>query len=197
MSKTKQERQQQQLRDIEALSSHDIALGRGRAIQKHPGNQMFHEIICKHKQDYQSHLEKKDKKSHHERKKIIAKVVDEIYSLTPPGRFLQQDAKTKRWHDIGRKEALTKTRQTFCDVTKKSYNTTASDCDLTRKKNSVKPHADLTKTSASKLNFANINEIDESRLGATHKVMQCTALSKAIKSSNEEKVRNTIFQCIN
>lgn len=40
--------------------------------------------------------------------------------MDPPGRFLKQDASTNLWHDIGKKEALTKIRQALREGT--SFN---------------------------------------------------------------------------
>ncbi|KAL7550679.1 hypothetical protein ACHAWF_013899 [Thalassiosira exigua] len=45
-------------------------------------------------------------------KAIYSKIIyDEVRAMSPPGRFLKQDPKTKLWNDIGEKKALDKTRQ--------------------------------------------------------------------------------------
>jgi hypothetical protein len=43
--------------------------------------------------------------------KISRSIVETVRSLDPPGRFLEKDQVTAKWHDIGDKKAVEKTSQ--------------------------------------------------------------------------------------
>ena len=46
---------------------------------------------------------------------ISRNIVQAVRSLDPPGRFLDKDTITGRWHDIGHKKAVEKTSQALRD----------------------------------------------------------------------------------
>jgi len=179
MSETKQRREQQQLEDIEAPDSNDIISGRGKRIMKRSGNRFFREMISKHREDFQS-------VSLEERKKIVAKIVDVIYNLAPPGRFLKQDVRTKLWYDIGRNEALVKTRQALGNGKIESSNTNISVHHPTDK-NGVMPEVDSAKISDSNHCVASINKMIESNANPSNEMRQRTTLPEVLDSTYEGK----------
>ena len=76
----------------------DVLLGRGGAINRHPGNQRFRALVAKHKPAFAQTKVRRDKRA-------IAKcIVNEIHNLQPPGRFLTADGNsdsTDRLDDDG------------------------------------------------------------------------------------------------
>ena len=76
----------------------DVLLGRGGAINRHPGNQRFRALVAKHKPAFAQTKVRRDKRA-------IAKcIVNEIHNLQPPGRFLTADGSsdvTDRLDDDG------------------------------------------------------------------------------------------------
>ena len=46
---------------------------------------------------------------------ISRSIVDAVRSLNPPGRFLEKNAETGRWNDIGDRKAIEKTSQALRD----------------------------------------------------------------------------------
>jgi len=78
----------------------DVLSGRGE--RNNPGNVQFRALVAQHKEGYRS---KKNQKS-----RIAAQIVYRIRSLTPPGRFLKEDA-DGLWFDIGDAEAIRKVQQ--------------------------------------------------------------------------------------
>jgi len=93
-----------ELKDIVAPHDHDVLCGRGLFAQKHSGNKRFRTIVNMNKAAYKAckHVEKGD---------FPKTIVDKIWSLDPPGRFLKQDQWSGLWNDIGAKEAIRKTQQ--------------------------------------------------------------------------------------
>jgi hypothetical protein len=81
-----------------------VLCGRGNNINFHSGNKYFRSLVKSIRLEYVN-TPKGDKL-------YFGKlVVKHIRSLNPPGRFLQQDATTGCFNDIGEKKALDKTRQ--------------------------------------------------------------------------------------
>ena len=79
----------------------DVLGGRGGAVLRHPGNKLFRELVERNKEMYTTCLRS-------EKSKISASIVNAIRS--EGGRFLEKDAKTGLWNDIGDK-AIEKTSQ--------------------------------------------------------------------------------------
>ena len=73
-------------------------MGRGGAINRHPGNQRFRALVAKHKPAFAQTKVRRDKRA-------IAKcIMNEIHNLQPPGRFLTADGSsdvTDRLDDDG------------------------------------------------------------------------------------------------
>jgi hypothetical protein len=84
----------------------DVLCGRGGRINSHAGNVQFREIIAFHKKDYLSKTTKKLEKAH-----IAARIINDIRSMEPPGRFLKEDCDTGLWFDIGDAKAIKKAGQ--------------------------------------------------------------------------------------
>ena len=82
----------------------DVLSGRGKFVNNFEGNARFRSIVAKYKLDYVSCPKS-------EKPKYAKLVVNEIYNLKPPGRFLKQDASTKLWNTISSKKAIDKARQ--------------------------------------------------------------------------------------
>lgn len=78
----------------------------GGRINSHAGNIQFRDMINARKKDYLAKSTKKLEKAH-----IAAKIVEEIRSMDPPGRFLKEDSDTGMWWDIGDQKAIKKSGQ--------------------------------------------------------------------------------------
>lgn len=81
----------------------DVLCGRGGSINSHPGNERFRTLVEKRKRVYLTARFKREKRL------IASSIVSEIRTLN--GRFLQRDAKTGLWMDIGDEKARDKTSQ--------------------------------------------------------------------------------------
>eukprot|EP00978_Attheya_sp_CCMP212_P014389 scaffold36555_cov51-Attheya_sp.AAC.6 len=84
--------------------SHDVLSGRGNYVNYHPGNEHFRNLVKKYKKVYVTCPKA-------QKGKYSRLIVDQIFAMDPPGRFLKKDSETKQWGDIGEKKALDKTRQ--------------------------------------------------------------------------------------
>ena len=95
---------EQRLVNIETPHDHDVLSKCNYSVNYHSGNGYFCRLLKKHKLEY-------FKATKSEKKNIPRAIVNNIRSRDPPGRFLKLDETTKKWHDIGDKKALSKTRQ--------------------------------------------------------------------------------------
>jgi hypothetical protein len=94
----------QQLDRIVNPHPNDVISGRGKSVNRHPGNEHFRSLVKSYKEEYVAVPKSQ--------KKLYSKIIyDEIRSMNPPGRFLKQDPATKLWSDVGHKTALAKIRQ--------------------------------------------------------------------------------------
>jgi hypothetical protein len=103
--------------------SHDVLSGRGNYVNYHPGNEHFRNLVKKYKKAYVACPKA-------QKGKYSRLIVDQIFSMDPPGRFLKKDLETKQWGDIGEKKALDKTRQALREGAPdlvKELGTVASD----------------------------------------------------------------------
>lgn len=87
-------------------NQNDVLCGRGGRINAHEGNVQFREIVLQHKKEYLSKTTKKLEKAH-----IAARIIQQIRTMDPPGRFLKEDADTNFWFDIGDAKAIKKAGQ--------------------------------------------------------------------------------------
>ncbi|KAL3779608.1 hypothetical protein ACHAW5_001056 [Stephanodiscus triporus] len=83
----------------------DVLCGRGGTVNCHPGNEQYRKFVDRKKRLYLTARFKREKRL------ISSKIVDEIRNLDPPGRFLQKDAHSNVWRDIGDEKARDKTSQ--------------------------------------------------------------------------------------
>ncbi|KAL7460560.1 hypothetical protein ACHAXS_001006, partial [Conticribra weissflogii] len=86
----------------------DVLLGRGTTINTHPGNQRLRLFVSEKKQVYSQAETKKIKRD------IAISIVQQIQSLTPPGRFLidssggKNGADAKCWVAVEQEKAIEK-----------------------------------------------------------------------------------------
>jgi hypothetical protein len=90
--------------DIQHPHAHDVLCGRGGGTNNHVGNLHWRMLVAANKELYVS-LPKRQKM-------LLSKsVVNAVRNQDPPGRFLQKDANTNLWSDIGDQKASEKTSQ--------------------------------------------------------------------------------------
>merc|ERR1712232_233145 len=74
----------------------------GNSVDYHPGNEYFWSLVNQYQVEYAACSKPL--------KGCFPKlIVDNIYSLDPPGRFLEKDPQTNLWSEIEYKESLDKT----------------------------------------------------------------------------------------
>eukprot|EP00984_Skeletonema_dohrnii_P011808 scaffold4735_cov104-Skeletonema_dohrnii-CCMP3373.AAC.6 len=82
----------------------DVLSGRGACFNYHPGNKKFRTILETYMDAYTTGTKK--------RKMMISKaIVEAIYSMQPPGRFLKKCTDTGQWRELTRREAADKAAQ--------------------------------------------------------------------------------------
>ena len=89
----------------------DVLCGRGGAVNSHEGNVHFRSLVFSLKEEYFSEKTRKLEKAN-----IARRIMGQIQSLDPPGRFLKQDASTKLWVEISNNKAKKKVGQAFRDI---------------------------------------------------------------------------------
>ncbi|KAL9182339.1 hypothetical protein ACHAXT_012991 [Thalassiosira profunda] len=89
------------LRGIVEPGEHDVRCERRRG-REHPGNVAFRQMVDAHSAAYASAAPGK------ERTTLAEMLVKEWRDQVPPGRFLQQNADTGLWDDIGQEKAVKK-----------------------------------------------------------------------------------------
>ena len=87
-------------------NDNDVLSGRGGRINSHHGNVQFRELVKKHQVEYLAKTTKKLDKA-----KIADKIIQQIRSMNPPGRFLREDSASGAWIEIGDARARKKTGQ--------------------------------------------------------------------------------------
>jgi len=92
------------LNNIESPHINDILCGRGGGSQNHPGNDYYRRMISSSKYWYLSSNKR-------EKREIALELVSRIYTLNPPGRFLEKNECTLRYNDIGEERAVAKVSQ--------------------------------------------------------------------------------------
>eukprot|EP00545_Synedropsis_sp_CCMP1620_P000493 CAMPEP_0119032280 /NCGR_PEP_ID=MMETSP1176-20130426/41973_1 /TAXON_ID=265551 /ORGANISM="Synedropsis recta cf, Strain CCMP1620" /LENGTH=562 /DNA_ID=CAMNT_0006988691 /DNA_START=150 /DNA_END=1835 /DNA_ORIENTATION=- len=92
------------LKDIPAPHPHDVLCGRGGGTNNHVGNSHWRMLVAANKQLYVT-LPKRQKML------LSRSIVNAVRSQNPPGRFLQKDAKSDLWYDVGDQRAQEKTSQ--------------------------------------------------------------------------------------
>mmetsp|Transcript_773 Transcript_773/g.1482 ORF Transcript_773/g.1482 Transcript_773/m.1482 type:complete len:632 (-) Transcript_773:88-1983(-) len=92
---------------ISELNENDVLSGRGGRINNHPGNITFRTVVEDYKREYLDPRIRKLEKAH-----VAARLVAQIRSANPPGRFLREDADHKgKFVEIGDQKAWKKAGQ--------------------------------------------------------------------------------------
>jgi hypothetical protein len=92
------------LKDIPTPHPHDVLCGRGGGTNNHVGNSHWRMLVAANKQLYVT-LPKRQKML------LSRSIVNAVRSQNPPGRFLQKEAKSDLWYDVGDQRAQEKTSQ--------------------------------------------------------------------------------------
>jgi hypothetical protein len=87
----------------------DVLYGRGFAISNHPGNQRYRSLVCTLKSEYD--VAPKVLKGVYSNR-----IVQSIYSLDPPGRFLRMNRSSGLWEEVDEDNACDKARQALRDA---------------------------------------------------------------------------------
>jgi len=132
-SSSSQEQQAEQLTGISQPHPHDVLCGRGGSTNRHVGNANFRDLVNSNKALYVT-LTKRQKMM------VARSIVQAIRSQDPAGRFLQKDAVTGLWFDIGRPRALEKTSQALrekASSNNKSSSSSSEEKGTPKSKNNV------------------------------------------------------------
>ena len=92
------------LKNVDHPHSHDVLCGRGGGTNNHVGNSHWRMLVAANKQLYVS-LPKRQKML------LSRSIVNAVRSQNPPGRFLQKEANSDKWSDVGDQRAQEKTSQ--------------------------------------------------------------------------------------
>jgi hypothetical protein len=129
MSQQQQCQQHQPQMNITTPHTNDVLCGRGYAVDVHPGNQQYREIVARNKPRYLN-ARKRDKRP------IAFSIIAEVRSMNPPGRFLMIDPIRNVWNEIGEEKACDKTSQALRETTtamggvEKSISTFTPDVEM-------------------------------------------------------------------
>jgi hypothetical protein len=87
-------------------ADHDVLLGRGRFPKDHAGNKWYDAIIEEKSVLYHA-------SSVRNKGRIVEEIVRFVRNSSPPGHFLEYDAKAKVWRDGGDRKARTRVRMSL------------------------------------------------------------------------------------
>ena len=90
---------------IKEPHDHDLICGRGGKVNAHPGNRRFRSWVNERKEAYTRAHAKGEKNA------IAQSILQDIFSLNPPGRVLEFDPKTGIYKQVSVKKAMSKTTQ--------------------------------------------------------------------------------------
>jgi len=120
------EPEQEQLTGISQPHPHDVLCGRGGSTNRHVGNANFRDLVNSNKALYVT-LTKRQKMM------VARSIVQAIRCQDPAGRFLQKDAVTGLWFDIGRPRALEKTSQALREKASSKEEKKKAPCSPARR----------------------------------------------------------------
>ena len=109
---------QQEQSGITVPHKNDVLSGRGRGINKHPGNKKWRDLIIANQAQYMA-------LPRNQRPVITEAIVKAVRSLSPPGRFLAKDPNTGLFYEIGEDKANEKTAQAMRDTKKQAKEDTS------------------------------------------------------------------------
>eukprot|EP00985_Skeletonema_marinoi_P017061 scaffold9271_cov100-Skeletonema_marinoi.AAC.4 len=82
----------------------DVLSGRGAWFNQHPGNKRFRRMLEEKKAAYSTGTKKL-------KMDISKDIVEAIYSMEPPGRFLKKCPSTGQWNEISKRDAADRAAQ--------------------------------------------------------------------------------------
>eukprot|EP00984_Skeletonema_dohrnii_P005814 scaffold2053_cov106-Skeletonema_dohrnii-CCMP3373.AAC.5 len=85
-------------------TDNDVLSGRGARYNQHPGNGHFRRMLEQQKDVYMTGTKK-------QKMNMSNAIVEAIYSMEPPGRFLKQCAESGQWKELSKRDAADKTAQ--------------------------------------------------------------------------------------
>eukprot|EP00984_Skeletonema_dohrnii_P002660 scaffold916_cov83-Skeletonema_dohrnii-CCMP3373.AAC.2 len=85
-------------------TDNDVLSGRGAWFNQHPGNTHFRRMLDEQKAVYMAGTKK-------QKMDISKAIVEAIYSMDPPGRFLKQCTDTGQWSELSKRDAADKAAQ--------------------------------------------------------------------------------------
>lgn len=102
---------QKAARAVGEPSAHDVLLGKGR--EQHPGNRTYRRLVEHHKAAYTAAVPAG-------REAVADEILRYFGAMDPPGRFLEQDAATRLWYDVGDGKARAKALRAMSRKTPKA-----------------------------------------------------------------------------
>jgi len=92
---------------VDRPNHNDVLSGRGGAVNRHPGNVRYRNLVDAIKAEYLSPTTRKLEKGY-----IATSIVNTVRQFDPPGRFLKEEpVGSGIWYEIGDKVAIRKTGQ--------------------------------------------------------------------------------------
>mmetsp|Transcript_18926 Transcript_18926/g.28558 ORF Transcript_18926/g.28558 Transcript_18926/m.28558 type:complete len:446 (+) Transcript_18926:178-1515(+) len=85
-------------------TENDVLSGRGAWFNQHPGNKHFRRMLEEQKAVYMAGTKK-------QKMDISKAIVEAIYSMKPPGRFLKKCPDTGQWSELSKRDAADRTAQ--------------------------------------------------------------------------------------
>lgn len=171
-----------QMTSIIKPTNSDVLCGRGVTTNRHPGNESFRALVNCNKELYVSSTKKN--------KMMISRSIVEAVR-NKPGRFLEKDAVTKLWMDIGDKKAIEKTSQALRDGAaslRKQLSEDLSDPDFLNAVFSSESELNESQTDSYKSNCdKNKHNVIEPNDGS-----EITQQHKRIKSEEESVAGSTL-----
>ena len=101
-------------------NSNDVLMGRGGTNNKHVGNENFRILAQRRSIQYAS-------SSRNNKSQIHAALVEDVFNMRPPGRFIRKDRKSKEWIKVDIDEALEKASRTLREAVAKHSPSTISN----------------------------------------------------------------------
>eukprot|EP00984_Skeletonema_dohrnii_P004932 scaffold1740_cov150-Skeletonema_dohrnii-CCMP3373.AAC.1 len=84
--------------DIMKPTENDVLSGRGAWFNQHPGNEHFRKMVDEQKAVYMAGTKK-------QKMNMSNTIVEAIYSMKPPGRFLKKCPDTGQWSELSTRDA--------------------------------------------------------------------------------------------